>query len=225
MPSPAVIFDLDGTLADTLGDIADVANATMAACGGPQHDDEGWSRLVGHGARFLIRGALPDADDATIDEVTADFRRRYAQLTTSRTRPYPGVPELLTDLTDRQIPLAVFSNKPEPLAVGVVDDHFGETPFKAVRGARDDAPLKPDPTVALLIADQLQTTPDRIHFLGDTAVDIQTARDAGMIAVGAAWGFRDADELRDAGADHVIDHPEALLPLLDASASPARHSR
>jgi len=213
----AVLFDLDGTLLDTIEDLAGSMNATLADRGLPTVPTARHKLMVGKGARAYVLQALPDDrrfDEAFVQAFQTDFRADYAENWSNRTHAYDGVPTMLDDLSQTGLALAVLSNKPERFTRLMVDHFFGDGIFRIVRGAREDVPLKPDPTAALAIAEVLGVAPARFLYLGDTATDMRTARSAGMIAVGALWGFRDRDELVAAGAQHLIKHPGELLALI-----------
>ena len=208
-----VIFDLDGTLVDSLGDLADSMNAALECMGFPTHPTESYRLFVGDGVVTLARRAVPPAmaDEATIDEAVRRMRDEYARRWTDSTRPFPGVAELLAELRRRGRKTAVLSNKPDFATREIVRLLFGGFPFQTVRGATPDHPLKPDPTAALAICSDLGVDPSRALYVGDTDVDMETGRRAGMLTVGVTWGFRGVEELRNAGADRIIDHPLELL--------------
>jgi phosphoglycolate phosphatase len=211
-----VIFDLDGTLVNSLGDLAASMNAVLASLGFPQHPVAPYRRFVGDGIGMLVRRALPPdrVDDDLVDRCVGLMRAEYARRQTDSTLPYPGIPELLVGLAGQGRLSAVLSNKPDGPTRQLVGALLAPHRFDAVRGARPDTPLKPDPTAALEIAAELEVEPRRTAFVGDTNIDMTTARNAGMTAVGVTWGFRDADELRAAGAHHIIDRPADLLDRL-----------
>ncbi|MCB9647845.1 MAG: HAD family hydrolase [Deltaproteobacteria bacterium] len=215
MDCEAIIFDLDGTLVDTLEDIADSANQALQGLGVPTHSVQAYRLLVGGGIRRLMERALPEErrGQADIEEGVARMRAVYSQRWAQVSRPYPGIPELLDALTARGMPMGVLSNKPHDFTVEMVRTLLGRWTFAAVQGATADVPLKPNPAGALALAGALRVPAARCALLGDSDVDIQTARRAKMLALGAAWGFRGAAELRAAGADHVLDAPGALLTL------------
>ncbi len=217
-PCKAVIFDLDGTLVDTLGDIAASMNAALAGRGYPTHARDEYRGLVGWGLRALAASALPPEarDEATVEACYAAALAAYLEKPTVHTRPYPGVRELLAALASRGIPCAVLSNKADAVVRVVVDSVLSAHAFCAVRGERPGIPHKPDPTSALDVASCLGADPREVLYLGDSGVDMKTARAAGFFAVGASWGFRDREELVRDGAEVVIDHPLELLRLLDA---------
>lgn len=212
----AVLFDLDGTLLDTLDDLADAMNASLAQFGAPPHPVAAYRKFVGDGIHHAARRALPAdrRDEATIEAVVAVMRVEYHQRQAAKTRPYPGIPELLDELTRRGVPRCVFSNKPDAATQQVVAQLLGRWSFSPIRGARDDTPLKPAPDGAVAVAAELGLPPSAVLYLGDTNTDMQCAVAAGMIPVGAAWGFRDADELLSAGACAVINTPREMLDWL-----------
>ncbi len=212
-----VLFDLDGTLVDSLRDLAESMNAVLAARGHPAHPLEPYRRFVGDGMTNLVRRALPaDAsDEETVAQCVIEMREEYGRRLTAETRPYPGISELLAELRDRRLMTAVLSNKPDSATRVLVDRLLPEHHFDLVRGAVAGVPLKPDPTAALALCAELGVAPGDVLYLGDTDTDMATGRAAGMVTVGVGWGFRDADELLDAGALHVITEPLDLLGLID----------
>jgi phosphoglycolate phosphatase len=213
----AVVFDLDGTLLDTLADIALSANRVLEVRGFPTHEIDTYRYFVGDGVEMLFRRALPiqAQNPDVISACGNDFRKIYAHNWNVHTRPYAGIPELVDALTARGLEMAVLSNKPHDATERCVDEYFPPGTFRVVLGQRDGIPRKPDPAGALEIADRLAVTPQETVLLGDTATDMTTARNAGMYAVGALWGFRPVRELRDAGARAVIEHPMNLMKILD----------
>ena len=210
----SVIFDLDGTLADTLSDIADAANHVLTERDLPTHGRDAYRHFVGEGVVRLMQHAAPESAQGRLDELVAAFRARYLPHMLDRTRPYPGVVPLLEELSRRGTPFAVLSNKPHDATREMVGALFPDVDFVAVEGHRPDVPKKPDPRSALALAEQLGSRPDHVAFVGDTRTDMETAKNAGMLAVGVLWGFRDEEELRANGADHVIARPDQLLELL-----------
>jgi phosphoglycolate phosphatase len=214
----AVIFDLDGTLLDTLDDIADASNAVLRRHGYPPHPAASYRFFVGEGARNLVVRALPEdaRDDDTVDRLYEEFRSEYAKNWSEKTRPYDGVPELLDGLVARGLKMAVLSNKPDDFTRKCVSKLLGDWRFDAVLGHHDGVPAKPDPTGALNLARDLGVSPGRVLYLGDSAIDVETAIGAGMFPVGALWGFRPRDELEASGARAVIERPQDLLSLLNA---------
>lgn len=216
MPHRAALFDLDGTLLDTIEDLTDSLNVMLTELGAPTHDVAACKRFVGAGIEVLVRRALPEAlrTDDQIERGVARMRAVYATRWDARTRPYPGIPGLLDQLVTRGRSLAILSNKPHAATVQLTERMLAAWPFDPVYGARPDAPKKPEPTVALQIAGELGLRAEQVVFVGDSGLDMQTARRAGMTAVGVAWGFRDRQELWDNGAQHLIERPAQLLALL-----------
>ena len=212
----AVIFDLDGTLLDTLGDIAESANRVLEARGFPVHPQEAYRRFVGDGSKILITRALPEAQRTPqrIEACLQAFIRDYNNNWDRATRPYDGMVDLLQGLETRNTRMAVVTNKPHQFTTVMMEHYFASSPFDPILGQRDHIPKKPDPQQALAAAAHMGIPAAQCIFLGDSAVDMQTAQRAGMQAVGAAWGFRDVPELVQAGAGAVIDHPLELLDLL-----------
>lgn len=213
----AVIFDLDGTLLDTLSDIASAMNRVLARHAMPEHAVDAYRTMVGSGLRVLVARAVPDearADDSLVASMAGELREAYAADPVVRTKAYDGVDELLASLGGMGLPMAVLSNKADPLVQRIVRELFDVSIFRLVQGMRDDVPAKPDPTSALAIARALEVEPADVVYLGDSDVDVRTARNAGMVAVGAGWGFRGEAELVAAGADAVIDRPIDLVELI-----------
>jgi len=216
MAYKAVLFDLDGTLLDTLQDIADSSNRVLARFGFPQHEVEAYKYFVGDGIDVLASRILPDEhrDQATVDEVAASVNTEYSQHWADTTHPYPGIPELLQALTVRCIKMAILSNKPDHSAKMTVSKLLPRWQFELVLGARPSVPKKPDPAVALEIAERLNVLPREFLYLGDTGTDMQTATAAGMYAIGVLWGFRSANELLTNGAKALISSPMDFLKFL-----------
>lgn len=213
----AVIFDLDGTLIDSLADIARALNETLAAEGLPTHGLETVRGLVGYGAGELVRGALPADrrdDGALFAETLRAYRARYRAGLVIDTRPYEGIEALLDALEARGVRKAILTNKPHDVTEEIVAKLLGRFRWEAVVGQRDGVPHKPDPGGALAIARTVGIEPRGFSFVGDGDTDMRTARNAGMTAIGCLWGLRDADALRDAGAQHLIAHPRELLELM-----------
>jgi len=211
------MMDLDGTLLDTLQDLADSMNSTLADFGFPVHELEKFRYFVGEGMENLVKRSLPDSVRTDPDLVSRCFemmRRTYERNWNAKTRPYPGIPELLDALTARGLKMAVLSNKPHDVVQKVVSGLLPGWRFDAVMGERPPVPRKPDPTSALEIAKRLGVDPGACLYLGDTAVDMKTADAAGMYAVGALWGFRGAEELIAGGARKLVSKPLELLEML-----------
>jgi phosphoglycolate phosphatase len=217
MKFQAAIFDLDGTLLDTLADIADAMNAALEGMGFPVHETTAYRYLTGDGVRALAERSIPEKakDEITVAACIREFRSEYAGRWGKKTRSYPGIIGLLTELVRRRIKLSVLSNKLDEFTRQAVRDFLPGFEFSFIIGAKPDLPPKPDPAGALLIASGLRIPPADIIYLGDTGVDMQTAVRAGMFPVGALWGFRDEKELREHGARAVISSPRELLGFID----------
>ncbi len=211
----AVLFDLDGTLLDTLDDLADSVNMALAELGLPGHDRERFRTMVGNGIRKLAVRALPPefTDEAGLAAVAASIARMYSANAVVKTRPYPGIPGLLRALATRNVPMAVLTNKPHDLAVRVVATLLPDTAFATVQGETRRFPPKPDPASALDLCSRFGWRPAEVLFVGDSDVDMLTAANAGMVSAGVTWGFRGREELESAGANHLFDHPEGIARL------------
>jgi phosphoglycolate phosphatase len=217
MPTELVIFDLDGTLIDSLGDLADAMNAVLQELGHPVHPRADYRYMVGDGIEALVRRALPRevVEKTDLAEVVRQMRREYSTRWTATTRPFPEIPNLLNELHTLEIRTAVLSNKPDSPTREIVGELFPHNRFAIVRGARDGVPLKPDATSALAVGTEPAIQSQKSVFVGDTSIDMKTGRNAGMRTVGVSWGFREADELLDAGAEHIIEEPLQLLEILE----------
>lgn len=214
MPIRAILFDLDGTLLDTMADIHRALNRALEEHQMSAISPQECRTLVGWGARRLITAALPEAhrrDEKLVERIQESFGWWYRQYPVVESTPYPGIMALIDDLsTQRDIALGILSNKPDDLVQQVVPQAFPEHPFAIVRGASEVYPHKPDPTAAQDMIHRLGSTPEHTLFLGDSAVDMETARRVGCYALGAAWGYRTAEELVAAGADRLCaTAPEA----------------
>ena len=211
----AVIFDLDGTLLDTLQDLADSTNSTLRERNLPTHEIDAYRFFVGSGVTELISRALPEEkrNDNVIADCVKAFREDYGRNWKVNTRLYNGVPELLDALSERHIKMTVLSNKPHEFIIVCIQEFFPDWKFEMILGARDGIPIKPDPTGANEIAENLGLSPSKIVYLGDSGVDMTTAVTAGMLPVGALWGFRPEGELKEHCAVKTIKTPMELLEL------------
>lgn len=214
--SGGVLFDLDGTLLDTLRDIGEAANEVLTHRGLPEHPIDAYKTLVGDGAHTLIRRCLPEhaRHPDLIAACLAEYRAAYARRWNRTTRPYDGIPEMLDALTVARATLGILSNKPHDMTVLCVDGYLARWPFACVLGQRDTVARKPDPAGAFDAARRMSLAPGDVLYLGDTATDMETARAAGMFAVGCTWGFRAEAELRAHGAHAIVHHPRDVAPLL-----------
>lgn len=213
-----VLFDLDGTLVDSLADLADSMNRVLIRQGLPPHPTEAYRYFVGDGMVNLVQRALPPGNNNRqdlIQDCVREMRQEYGLHWADTTRPYPGIAELLDALATRGIEMAILSNKPDRLTQEVVRTLLPNWHFAAVAGAKETIARKPDPAGALHIANLLHREPADFLYLGDTNTDMQTARAARMFAIGALWGFRTADELKKNGAQALLSVPIELCALLD----------
>jgi len=215
-PTRLVIFDLDGTLLDTIGDLAVACNAVLALRGLPQHSYEDYCRFVGNGIMRLVERALPEPlrTPFTVDAVRRDFVSYYIEHIDAHTTPYEGIPELLAELQRRGVRMAVASNKFQAGTVKLIGRFFPDIRFEAVLGQRPEVPLKPDPAVVREILTGAGVGPAETLYAGDSGVDMQTAAAAGVRSAGVTWGFRSRAELEQCGARHIVDRPAELLGLL-----------
>ena len=218
MPSKfkAVLFDLDGTLLDTLDDLADSMNASLMRFGFTPKSVETYKYLIGDGLVNLVSRALPadHRDEATINKVISTQWDEYSRNWANKTHPYEGIPDLLDALQNRGIAMCILSNKPDDFTQVIVQKFLSRWKFAVVRGQREDTPIKPNPHAANQIARKLEITPDAFLYAGDSNTDMRTANAAGMFAVGVLWGFRPRDELIAAGARELAERPRDLLNLL-----------
>jgi phosphoglycolate phosphatase len=200
-------------LLDTLADLANSMNAVLTRFGFPTHPTDSYRYFIGEGADCLVRRALPKnhLDDETVSKSMAAVQDEYSKHWADNTKPYPGIPELLSALQGRKIPMAVLSNKPDNFTRIMVEKLLPDWSFRIVRGAKPPMPKKPDPAATLQITRELQTPPHRFLYLGDTNTDMLTANAAGMYAVGALWGFRTAEELNASGAKTLVEKPQDVL--------------
>ncbi len=215
MKYKAVLFDLDGTLLNTLEDLATSMNLVLERNGYPTHTLEEYKYFIGDGVDKLVRRALPpDVPEAETNKFISVMREEYRKHYNEKTRTYKGIPEMLESLVARGLKLAILSNKPHDLTQEVVSRILPHWRFNQVLGAKPQIPKKPDPTGALEIAVDLNILPEEVLYLGDTDTDMKTANSAGMYPVGALWGFRTADELSAAGAKALVENPMDLMRLL-----------
>jgi phosphoglycolate phosphatase len=211
----AIIFDLDGTLVDSLRDITDALNEALTELNKPTVARQEVRSWVGEGMPLLCRRALPAHSDSLVEELVRRTKSRYLAHPVRCTRPYPNILTMLELLQIEGVPMAVLSNKPHDLTVRIVAE-LGLAPYFAQAvGCQLEEEKKPLPTSALRLARALGADPAAVFLVGDSATDIETARNAGMCSVAVTWGFRDRDELIAARPDHLIDDPLKILPLLN----------
>ncbi|MFC2020415.1 HAD family hydrolase [Chloroflexota bacterium] len=212
----AVIFDLDGTLLNTLQDLADSVNEALKDLGFPEHELEAFKDFISEGRDVLAARALPDdnRDSATVARLVEFINNEYSKRWANKTVIYNGIPNLLDELTARNIKMAVLSNKAHDFTELMVSKMLSKWHFEAIVGALPSVAKKPDPTAALRIAQQLEVQPVEFLYLGDSDIDMITAIRAGMYPVGVLWGFRSAEELLSNGAKSLIENPGNLLELI-----------
>ena len=212
-----VIFDLDGTLLNTIGDLAKSCNVVLARQGLPQHNYADYCSFVGNGIMRLVERAIPEQlrQENMVEQVRSDFVEHYTANIATHTTPYDGIMELLAELDRKGIILAVASNKFQAGTEKLVAKFFPNIKFVSVLGQRVSIPLKPDPTIVEETLAVAKVSKSETLYVGDSGIDIQTAQNAGVRSVGVSWGFRTIEELLECGADHIIDHPRAILSLLD----------
>ena len=207
------MFDLDGTLLDTLDDLANAVNHAMRSVSRPEVPCGDVRRFIGRGSRNLIADSLGPDPEGLLNGAHDRFIDFYREHLFDKTRPYPGMVELIGELRGRGMKLAVLSNKPAPMTRHVVDHYFPAS-FDRVVGQRDDVPRKPDPISALSIAHDLGIQPQQWAYIGDSGIDMQTGKSAGFFTIGITWGFRDEPELREFAADAIAHDVDQLRELL-----------
>lgn len=213
----AIIFDLDGTLLNTLEDIGDSVNRMLTDNGFPGHSLDDYRGYIGNGLKKLVERSLPvEARSAEMIETSVRRAREiYWKNWNIKTRPYDGITDMLDHLKQKEIPMAVLSNKPHDFTVRYVDAYFGKWDFDVVMGQSDRFPVKPDPASALDVARQIGLPPSAFLFVGDSMADVQAATAAGMHSVGVEWGFRGPKELIENGCRTLVGHPLEILTLVD----------
>ena len=212
----ACIFDLDGTLSNTLTTIAYYGNKTLNKFGLASIPEERYRYLVGNGAKILVERMITEVggDLSRLEEIFLDYTQSYEEEPLYLTKPYDGIVELLSALREQGVYTAVLSNKPHAPTCAVVEALFGKDAFDCYYGQREGVAIKPDPVAVFEIMDELGVKAEECLFIGDTAVDIRTGKNAKTKAVGVLWGFRDRDELLENGADILLEHPMQLLDFL-----------
>lgn len=202
----AVVFDLDGTLLDTIPDIAAGLNAALAFCGLPTHPVRAFEAFVGGGIRQAVLSAAPEGtEEETIRRILDHYRVGYLENCTVGTDYYPGVREMLAALEERGAALGVLSNKTEGTARKIVGHYFADVPFRCVYGRIDTRPLKPDAGAAAPVLADLGLQPGEIAYVGDSGTDMTFARAAGFVPVGVSWGYRSRQDLEACGGEHIFD--------------------
>lgn len=217
MKYKAAIFDLDGTLINSLEDLADSANAMLESYGFPTHPVEPYKYFVGNGSRKLIERCLPKeqaSDPAFVDEALERYKHIYGQHTQDKTHVYNGIMEMLNELKKRNIPMGICTNKHQSAAEDIVSAMFPAGTFQSIMGDQKGLPRKPDPKKVLMIAEKFGVQPEEVAYFGDTSVDMDTAVNAGFLPVGVLWGFRPEKELLEHGAKVILANPAELFEKL-----------
>lgn len=216
MSYKGVIFDLDGTLVDTLEDIADAANQTLKKHQYTPHGIESYRYFVGDGLQKLIERIIPakDRQKETIVSMMESFKVFYQRCWCRKSQPYEGIVAMVGGLLKEEIKLGVLSNKPHSFTQLLVAKFFSENQFVSVQGQIENLPKKPDPAGAFIIADKMALNPGQIVFVGDTSIDMRTGRNAGMKTIGVEWGFRNHLELEEAGAELVVQKPHEITNFI-----------
>jgi phosphoglycolate phosphatase len=217
MKYKAAIFDLDGTLVDSLEDLADSVNGMLAQNGFPIHPLDAYQYFVGEGVITLLKRALPSehaGDDAFVLKCLDVMNEEYLRRWHHKTRPYEGMVDLLKTMDIKGMKLAVLSNKPHHFTSLMVPHFFPDIPFGAIIGARPESPRKPDPAAAIEIADILGVMPQECMYIGDSNIDMMTGKKAGMFTIGVLWGFRPEAELRETGADVVVSAASEIAQFI-----------
>lgn len=209
-----VIFDLDGTLLNTISDLGNSCNYALRQMGFAEHALSSYPFMVGNGVRKLLQRAQVDADEETLDKLVAHFRVHYDKHNCDLTAPYDGITELLKNLTEQGINIAVASNKYQEATEKIVKHFFPQIPFVAICGQVSNRPVKPDPSIVFSILNEFPTPKANVLYVGDSAVDMETAKRASIEAIGVTWGFRPVSELRKAGADHIVSIPSDILKYI-----------
>jgi phosphoglycolate phosphatase len=211
----AIVFDLDGTLLDTLEDLAVSMNSVLVRNNYPIHGKDAYRYFVGDGIEKLVQRVLPpnQRKKKIIAACVAEMHETYDKRWAETTQLYSGIADLLTGLTREKVRLAILSNKPDDFTKIMVDHYLSHWTFEIVMGATADHPKKPDPYGAIKIATKMNLSPSCFLYIGDTNTDMHTATKAGMHAIGAGWGFRTPEELMNSGAQIVINKPGDLLTL------------
>lgn len=212
MKYTTAIFDLDGTLLDTIADLAEASNNVLREFGFPEHPEKAYNHFVGDGLKTLMMRITPEettADD--IDKCCESFMEKYGQCWDKNSKPYKGIPEMIDKLKRRGMKCAVLSNKPHAFTKVFVQRFFAPETFDAVYGQREGVPKKPDPSGAIEIMNELSAAPEECIYVGDTSTDMQTGKSGGMLTIGVLWGFRGREELEENNADIIVQTPLEIV--------------
>lgn len=210
-----VIFDLDGTLLNTIVDLGKACNYALESMGFASHPIQAYAFMVGNGVRNLMAKAHPEADENTLDLLLAKFKEFYDEHCLDNTKPYPGIVDLLKNLKEKGVAVAVASNKYQEATSKLIAGCFPDIEFAAVEGQQEGRHRKPDPSIVFAILEQFPVPKKDVLYVGDSSIDVETAKRACVESIGVSWGFRPATELRRANADFVIDAPSEILNHLE----------
>jgi len=212
----AVLFDMDGTLINSVDDIADAMNQVLLQNHLPVHPVKNYINWIGDGMKNLVINTLPinKREDTFINRCLEEMKTAYSDMWMNKTHLYPGIPELLTTLSERKIKMAVLSNKHHRFTQIITDKLLAAWKFDVIMGYKEGFPRKPNPTTALEIARQINLDPTFFLYMGDSAIDMKTAINAGMYPVGVSWGYRSTDSLVESGAQKIINKPNELLSII-----------
>lgn len=212
-----VIFDLDGTLLNTIADLGAATNYALRSGGYPEHSLTSYPMFVGRGVTRLMEHALPE--DARKPDIIAPmlekFKEYYIDHLADKTEPYPGIRELLRELDSRDIKLAVASNKYQAAVNKLISHFFGDVRWCAIEGQKEGVPTKPDPSIVFEILGKAPTRKSKVLYVGDSGVDMETARRACVDSCGVTWGFRPVKELRDSFADNIVNNPSEIIKVVE----------
>jgi phosphoglycolate phosphatase len=214
MKYKAIFFDLDGTLVDTLDDLTEAMNQALAGLGQPIRSKDECRQMIGEGLSVFARMALPDHAGHLQDALLRRMKAVYAEICLNQTRPYPGIREVLSVCREIGIRPAVISNKGHILTVRITEHYFGTSTFDEILGQKDEMKCKPDPEPVLFLLKKMALEPQEVLYVGDSEVDILTAQNAGLDFIAVSWGFRSEEQLRQAGAEEIIQEPRELLKFL-----------
>jgi phosphoglycolate phosphatase len=214
MKYKAMFFDLDGTLVDTLDDLTEAMNGALSALGQPGRSRDECREMIGRGLGEFARAALPADAGGLLEALLRKMREIYAEICLNKTAPYAGICEVLSACKKAEVRTAVVSNKAHPMTVRIAEHYFGRETFEEILGQKEGAKCKPDPAPMRFLLDKMALCAGDVLYVGDSDVDVETARNVGMDFVAAAWGFRSAEQLRQAGAKKIIDRPIELMDYL-----------
>lgn len=210
-----VIFDLDGTLLNTIADLGSATNYALEQCGFPVHPLSAYPRFVGSGITKLLERVLPESSRTPeqVETLRTYFKQYYGEHMMDKTEPYQGIPDLLEQLTAKGVKVAVASNKYQAAVEKLINFYFPDIPWSAIEGQKEGVPVKPDPSIVFEILSKVPTPKAGVLYVGDSGIDMETARRACVESAGVTWGFRSVAELRENYADHIVETPNTILRI------------